>query len=605
MAGLITTTYEEPKKKAGVQNPATVSAVQTMPAANPTNAPTAQPLSTGVAAPANNAVAIKYLDPQGNYVQGYSINGKTFKDAAGTQRIDEGSIVPNAAGTQAWILQNGVGVPVANYQPGPSAAITNAYNRSVQAANQRLEANIAQIEANRPKINDAYDQLARQNYQGYMQSQEALANQLASQGLYNSGYSDTAKVAQNVGYRSAQSETERARLQALADLETEINIARLNGSANLAELEAEYAILQNEQANYEREFVYNAAQQLLDRQYQQNRDAVADEWRNKEYEYQVGRDKVYDERYKSEAATEDAWRRAEYGDFSGLEAIGIDPTVYQASYDKAQQQADEEWAMYVEEHKAKMAQYVSAEDQRLYDNAVEQAKYGNFQPLRDLGIDTTAWETAYKKERELVNLEVQAAYQDIAIKDQQIAANNAALKQQEEEERVVDFNELYEKHPLKYRNVIDLANQFVANTAGLTTQKLNEQFLSAYNVAKKSLGEEYAALWRETVLANMSPEEALSFDDFDKKGFVDSWKEQIYSERTTTTTTGDDNNSTTTKTTVRDANVAMQKKAIKDLYFYSHVYNMSDQEFYSIAKELHVDVDTVNLWLQEIDEGKW
>ncbi len=550
MAGLITTTYEEPKKKAGLQNtignPAAVSAGQTMPITNSVNTPSAQPLSTGVAAPVNNAVAIKYLDPQGNYVQGYSINGKTYKDAAGTQRIEEGSIVPNQAGTQAWILQNGVGVPIANYQPGPSAAITNAYNRSVQAANKRLEANIAQIEANRPKINDAYDQLARQNYQGYMQSQEALANQLASQGLYNSGYSDTAKVAQNVGYRSVQSETERARLQALADLETEINVARLNGSANLAELEAEYAILQNEQANYEREFVYNAAQQLLDRQYQQNRDAVADEWRRKEWDYQVDRDKVYDERYQSEIATEDAWRRAEYGDFSGLKEIGIDPTVYQEAYNKEQQRADEEWEMFVEDHKSQMAQYASAEEQRLYENAVEQANYGNFEPLRNLGFNTAAWEAAYAKNRELANLEVQAAYQDIAIRDQQIALNNRTLTEQEEDEAnaLVDFDALYKKDPGKYNEVISLAKQFAENLAGRSNKTLSEQFLTAYSVAKNYYGEEYAELWREAALAAIQPE-PTGYETFDES-MIEQWQDRIFGD--TTKYTYDDSGADRVKT---------------------------------------------------------
>lgn len=569
MAGLITTTYEEPKKKAGVQNPATVSAVQTMPAANPTNAPTAQPLSTGVAAPANNAVAIKYLDPQGNYVQGYSINGKTFKDAAGTQ---------------AWILQNGVGVPVANYQPGPSAAITNAYNRSVQAANQRLEANIAMIEANRPKINDAYDQLARQNYQGYMQSQEALANQLASQGLYNSGYSDTAKVAQNVGYRSAQSETERARLRALADLETEINIARLNGSANLAELEAEYAILQNEQANYEREFVYNAAQQLLDRQYQQNRDAVADEWRNKEYEYQVGRDKVYDERYKSEAATEDAWRRAEYGDFSGLEAIGIDPTIYQASYDKAQQQADEEWAMYVEEHKAKMAQYVSAEDQRLYDNAVEQAKYGNFQPLRDLGIDTTAWETAYKKERELVNLEVQAAYQDLARGEQQIELNKKAIAEKE----AAAAKEVSTETQLKAEAEADALAKMYLNSGKTRNELL--AYLStgtAKNYYVKQFGQsgyDYLLSLASAMYDGYAAPEAFDIDSF-----VSSWKDNIFS-----TVEVDDGTGRKTKERVADSK--QQRAAWEELQYALASGQITETEFYQILSSLGISRTISDMW---------
>ena len=584
MAGLITTTYEEPEKKAGVQNPATVSAVQTMPAANPTNAPTAQPLSTGVAAPANNAVAIKYLDPQGNYVQGYSINGKTFKDAAGTQRIDEGSIVPNAAGTQAWILQNGVGVPVANYQPGPSAAITNAYNRSVQAANQRLEANIAMIEANRPKINDAYNQLARQNYQGYMQSQEALANQLASQGLYNSGYSDTAKIAQNVGYRSAQSETERARLQALADLETEISVARLNGSANLAELEAEYAILQNEQANYEREFAYNAAQQLLDRQYQQNRDAVADNRYDTEWTYQQQRDQEADERYRSEKATEDAWRRAEYGDFSGLEAIGIDPTIYQKAYDKEQQRADEEWAMYVEEHKAKMAQYVSAEDQRLYDNAVEQAKHGNFQPLQDLGIDTTSWEDEYARIKELEGLEVQAAYQDLALGEQQIELNKKAIAEKE----AAAEKEVSTETQLKAEAEADALTKMYLNSGKSRNELL--AYLST-NTAKNYYVKQFGQSGYDYLLSLASAmyDSYAAPEAFDKTGFINSWKDNIFS-----TVEVDDGTGRKTKERVADSK--QQRAAWEELQYALASGQITETEFYQILSSLGISRTISDMW---------
>lgn len=58
---------------------------------------------------------IKYLDPNGKLQQGYvSSEGKTYKDRGLTERVDEGSIVPDAAGKHAWKLVGDKGVEVTN-----------------------------------------------------------------------------------------------------------------------------------------------------------------------------------------------------------------------------------------------------------------------------------------------------------------------------------------------------------------------------------------------------------------------------------------------------------------------------------------------------------
>lgn len=73
------------------------------------NNPAENPGGTGN----KNYTPIKYLDPNGNVQQGYiSSEGKTYKDRGLTERVDEGSIVPNAAGTDAWKLVGGTGVKV-------------------------------------------------------------------------------------------------------------------------------------------------------------------------------------------------------------------------------------------------------------------------------------------------------------------------------------------------------------------------------------------------------------------------------------------------------------------------------------------------------------
>lgn len=261
------------------------------------------------------AIRMNYTDPTGKQAVGFSIDNKMYKDAAGTQRIDNGSIVSNAAGTQSWVMTPSGGVDYQqwiaqqqaqnNPQPAQQANYLQQAKEAAQnAARQRMEANIQQIEYNRPLYNQQYDALARQNYQGYMSSKEQLANELASQGLYNSGYSDSAKVAQTTAYRELQNQNEQERLRRLAELDQQIAQARLNGDADLNDLEAEYAQLLQEQANKDRAFAYQKERDAIEDnrynqkwQYQLDRDKVDDDRYNQKWQYQLDRDKVDDDRY--------------------------------------------------------------------------------------------------------------------------------------------------------------------------------------------------------------------------------------------------------------------------------------------------------------------
>ena len=261
------------------------------------------------------AIRMNYTDPTGKQAVGFSIDNKMYKDAAGTQRIDNGSIVSNAAGTQSWVMTPSGGVDYQQWlaqqqaQNNPQPAQQTNYLQQAQeaaqnAARQRMEANIQQLEDNRPLYNPQYDALARQNYQGYMSSKEQLANELASQGLYNSGYSDSAKVAQTTAYRERQNQNEQERLRRLAELDQQIAQARLNGDADLNDLEAEYAQLLQEQANKDRAFAYQKERDAIEDnqynqkwQYQLDRDKVDDDRYNQKWQYQLDRDKVDDDRY--------------------------------------------------------------------------------------------------------------------------------------------------------------------------------------------------------------------------------------------------------------------------------------------------------------------
>lgn len=217
---------------------------------------------------------------------------------------------------------------------------------AMSAARQRTDATLAAYEAQKPVIAEQYADVAKQAYQGYRTGGEALANQLASQGLYNSGYADTNRVRYNTSYREAQNTNQLAKAAAMRDLENQILVARATGAANLSDLEAQYNSLLASQANTDRAYAYQQGRDKISDQqyaaaqaYQREQDALAAQQYNEAFAYQQGRDAVSDQQYQQnftyqqeQAALDAAYRAAEMGDFTKLEALGIDPAPYKAYY---------------------------------------------------------------------------------------------------------------------------------------------------------------------------------------------------------------------------------------------------------------------------------
>lgn len=450
---LLTQTVIDPKTGKTVKpeqlpnaNPNTPAQTTTLPYTSqaPANAvPTSQTLGAvnQAAAGVPQPIQMTYTDPTGQRATGYSINNQMYKDAAGTQRIDNGSLVTNASGTQTWVMTDQGGVPYSQYiaqQQQQPNYISEAKDAAMQAANQRLEADILAIEKNRPLYNEQYDALARQNYQGYMTGQQALANQLASQGLYNSGYSDTAKVQQTTSYREQQNQNERSRIQQLAELDNQIAIARLNGSADLNELEARYAQLMQEQANADRAYAW---EQTL-HEYDVSQDDKAWAWKELLHEYDKQRDAIYDERYDDETA-----------------------------YSRGQDEKSWAW-------QEKMHEYDVAQDEKAW--AWEEKKF-------DYNAKQDAIDNYYK----------------------------GLSYSQSKSQSKTDAEKLYEQDPMKYTEVMNIAQSFADNQLPVSTDskgtpieteaearaRVMKQLAGYQDWFTQQYGEEYYELYRDTVLS--------------------------------------------------------------------------------------------------------
>lgn len=153
-----------------------------------------------------------------------------------------------------------------------------------------------------------------------MQSREGLANSLASQGLYNSGYSDSAQVSQTTAYRERANTNALERVRMLRELETQISVARMEGSANLSELEAQYMQLMQQQWNTDRAFNYQVSQDAVKNAQWEKEFAAAQKAVEFEKEMRLQEAASAEE----QRAIENAYTAGFAGDLSQLKALGMD-----------------------------------------------------------------------------------------------------------------------------------------------------------------------------------------------------------------------------------------------------------------------------------------
>ena len=299
------------------------------------------------------------------------------------------------------------------------------------------------LEGQRPEIESAYREVSRQNYQGYMQSREGLANSLASQGLYNSGYSDSAQVSQTTAYRERANATALERVRALRELETQISVARMEGSANLSELEAQYQQLMQEQWNADRS--YN---------YQVGRDAIGDARYDKEWEHQLEREAVGDSQWEREFA------------------------------------ATQEMAEFEKQRALKEAK--SAEEQQAIENAFKMGMAGDVSQLKALGMDTSYLER-------LLDLEAQQLYQSVYGRGGYSGGGYTGGGAKTPEQQ------LYEADPIIYAEVLGYAKDFLNNQADTSLDQMLSLLDGNYGSFQLRYGnkaDEYYALYRDMILAN-------------------------------------------------------------------------------------------------------
>lgn len=188
------------------------------------------------------------------------------------------------------------------YTVSPQAQSATDYLR--EAMQSQLAANETRRAANElayrnqvPTVERQFDDVAQSAYASLLSNERAAANQLASSGLYNSGYADSYRIAQQNAYGAHLNAAQLSRDDALRNIENQI----LTGNQ-------QYGATANE--------IQSAYQQLIAEQ----------EWRNEQARAQA-----------EQQALANAYTAADAGDFRQLQALGVDTRAMEAAY--RQQQA--------------------------------------------------------------------------------------------------------------------------------------------------------------------------------------------------------------------------------------------------------------------------
>jgi hypothetical protein len=259
-------------------------------------------------------------DPDGSAKQGYIDNGKTYYSDG--SRIKTGATVIDSSGRQ-WKMTDPGGVATGYQANSPSKVQTSptsyyddylkqqqqlirqqeeaARKAEQERINQAVSANNAYI----PQVQEQSDKQLQEAYLSYMKSKKNAPQTLSALG-YTGGATESTLMGLDTGYQGVRSDLETARNQSLDQIRQNEQQIRSTGNANLSDLASQYygqyAQASQNALNMARE------QENLERQlsYQQDNDVM-----------------------------DKARLAAQYGDYSLLQQLGINPQ--QQGYQQSQQ----------------------------------------------------------------------------------------------------------------------------------------------------------------------------------------------------------------------------------------------------------------------------
>ncbi len=240
--------------------------------------------------------ATVYPKAGGKAYTGYVIDGKTYKDPYGNERIDHGSRVELSDGRTYIYNRESGGVPdyattMSEYEKTVSAAI-DGYRQSGKkndvAVDAAVKNTINGLKRNRSDANElaAYQKEdARRRYVEASNPYGPIGQRLEALGLGDSGYAETTYARLGNEYQNAVSSAEKTRAETLRDIDAAISRAYYDGEIEKAKAWQE---LEREIMGYSVE----SGGKLADMRFDAARAAADDERWQQEWAYKALSDAV-------------------------------------------------------------------------------------------------------------------------------------------------------------------------------------------------------------------------------------------------------------------------------------------------------------------------
>lgn len=213
-----------------------------------------------------SAVHTIYETPTGQNADGYIINGKTYKDPEGKERIEIGSTVPTAGGTYTYTAAGSVLTPTSiaeqtkKYYDAGRQNLANGLSAKKNAINAATGNKIANINNQKTAAQRQYVDANRQAYRSYLSAANpygAAGEQRARLGLANSGWAESSNMKIANEYQNTLGENLRQRDDYINELESARREAQYQGDIEKANAIADYELLVYQHGINEAEAIAN------------------------------------------------------------------------------------------------------------------------------------------------------------------------------------------------------------------------------------------------------------------------------------------------------------------------------------------------------------
>ena len=190
-----------------------------------------------------------YQTPQGKTETGYIIDGRTYKDPNGKQRVDYGSVVDTANGKYIYTPLGGVKTPdnitqgIRQSYDTQGVHLKNAHNANRSAIQRATDRQINNLNSQKQDANRRYEDANRAAYGAYVGASNpygAAEEQRARLGLSNSGFEESSKVNLANTYQTALADNARSKTEYINELERAKINAQYEGDIQLAKALADY-----------------------------------------------------------------------------------------------------------------------------------------------------------------------------------------------------------------------------------------------------------------------------------------------------------------------------------------------------------------------------